>query len=419
MQLAFLFVIFTIFVNVLVDLPARITIGEFSGSGVLTAVCAVCSCFFLVLGGVFGRTTLKVIAPYAVFILYGAISLFWAPELKDGAQQVILQIGFLGLILLVSRCSRRPGQARVIEWCLLIAPVAATFIYAVSVLVYGSGNDAWLSARLFAIFALFGVGQLTARWAQGSRWALGLAIVVCAVILVSLSRTAFLGALIMFPLSRIRGAPLKGALRAGLYTAVIGLLLFACISFYEPLRLRFFKGDVSVGYGGFVVNGEGRASVWAALISTEPLSHPVGIGAGGSRYFLRVFTRTGLEHPHNDYLRVLIEYGILGLPVWLLSLGFIIRAIWKKWGEAKKGTAANRTACAAFVTLMACVVVMLTDNLMVYGFAQFPLACCIGLALTTRSSRPRTATGYIVVDRRRQFLRARAAAEFPSARIGV
>src|SRR5207302_483720 len=134
---------------------------------VLTVLFTVLSWFFLFLGGVLGKSVLRVLAPYALFVLYGAISLLWAPELKDGAQQVILQIGFMGLALLVSRCSRKPRQARVIERCLLAAPLAATIVYGVSVVLYGTGTNHVLSARLFAIFALFAVGQLTARWAQG------------------------------------------------------------------------------------------------------------------------------------------------------------------------------------------------------------------------------------------------------------
>lgn len=80
-----------------------------------------------------------------------------------------------------------------------------------------------------------------------------------------------------------------------------------------------------------ILNTNGRINVWSALIrDIEPAQVFFGKGAGYSRSFVSDYA--GWAQPHNEYLRLLVDFGVLGLVTWLtavLLLGIFAVKYWR------------------------------------------------------------------------------------------
>src|SRR5690606_35083896 len=74
------------------------------------------------------------------------------------------------------------------------------------------------------------------------------------------------------------------------------------------------SGDASVRF-----NTSGRANIWRAVWQSALSSPVIGKGFGSSAALLK--KRFGIEHPHNEYLRVFHDLGVLGLGLLTAQFG--------------------------------------------------------------------------------------------------
>jgi O-antigen ligase len=204
-------------------------------------------------------------------------------------------------------------------------------------------------------------------------------VAVLAAIFLSLSRTALFAALLAVPASMVTRLSLARILRIGGYTVLVVTLLVAAVLFFRPLNERFFEGDVSLSVGGVGVNVMGRLTVWSVLLAAFPDAPAFGHGAGSSRDLIEEHYSGRIIHPHNDYIRVLYEYGVVGLFFFLWGLGNLVWSTWRQWHNAERFQSAHSWLhCAAFLMLFIYCILMLTDNLMVYIAFQLPFAAVLG-----------------------------------------
>ena len=122
----------------------------------------------------------------------------------------------------------------------------------------------------------------------------------------------------------------------------------------------------------------GRSYMWDMMkpqIESEPL---FGHGANASELFVSVLTG-GLAHPHNDWLRLLFDYGYLGTLIFAFCL------LWQFFHALKraKNTSGETrllfyAGASSFLTF---ILFMFTDNIILYaaffGNLQFTI---LGLA---------------------------------------
>lgn len=369
----------------LVDLPRTLGLGPISGLAVLSIVYTATSWFFWSSLPLVTLSLLAVIWPLVLFLMWGFLSLLWHPLTIPGLQNLLVVLAFVGLILLSARESRRkPHAPFLIEKGLVQATRLAAGLYGLGVLLRGPSSGLILSPRAFALFALTGIAWHLASWHYGSRRNLWEALAVAALVGISLSRLASVIALLLFPLSQIRVTSVKKWISVAFLSAATLGLAYIALTYVEPVRARFFEGDLSLHVGTVAINVMGRTNMWRATLESFAESPWIGKGPGAAQIVLSSLY-PNILHPHNDYLRVLHDYGIIGLGFWLLGLSSLLWATWRARRQADRLKRKEaRLHWAAFLALVALALSMVTDNSMAYIFVMAPQGILIGTSLGRR-----------------------------------
>jgi O-antigen ligase len=308
---------------------------------------------------------------------------------RDQAQNLLVYGLFVGAMLMSATESHANPIAP--PWYLShgftrAAQISMAF-YGVSLLVGGLGTSVWMSARSFSIFAVIAVAWCLAGWRykafpNAGLYAIGLTVLIA----LSFSRTSTVVALLMFPLAQASPRDPRSWGRVGAWVMAIMLVAYLTFTFVEPIRARFLaKGD-NASVGGIQVNTSGRDSIWKAVQDSAAESPWVGKGPGSSGIAVQKVNET--VHPHNDYLRLLHDFGGLGLGIWILGYGGLLIQAWRNWFWAEKYDRVTAHIHAAAVLAMLVVAfVMITDNVVVYLFAMAPLGILIGASIGSGSAR--------------------------------
>jgi O-antigen ligase len=366
----------------LVDLPRSISVGPVSGQAVLTVV-YYCAAFFLLAM----TPTLEVLAPVRtlpllVFMLWAGTSLAWTPALFEGLQNS-LALGAFVLLVLVGEAtaSATPAFAFWISRCLDAGVFLAVAIYGVSVVVWGPAADALIGARSFGLFAVYGVGNQLAKWRYGRKQGLVWAILITLLIGVSESRLALGVAICLFPISQIPTRGWTGWAKVAGMAIGVTALSYGAFNYFDGLRDRFLKGDVSLRIWDVTINASGRTAFWRATLESWQEAPLLGKGAGSAENLIEsVFTT--ISHPHNDYLRILHDYGLFGAAIWaagVISLLVSLGIAWRRSDRVDPTVA--RLYLAALLTLVAFLFSMTAENPIVDIFATAPVGLVVGCAL--------------------------------------
>jgi O-antigen ligase len=110
----------------------------------------------------------------------------------------------------------------------------------------------------------------------------------------------------------------------------------------------------------------------------------------------------GIGQPHNDYLRLLHDYGLVGTTLWVIGYAFLLARTWRAWHstamvsqEQKRDPGEQRVHAAAFLALAGVAIAMITDNAIVYLFLMGPLGVLVGLSLgLSRRRGPGASEGF-------------------------
>ncbi len=183
--------------------------------------------------------------------------------------------------------------------------------------------------------------------------------------------------LLCVPLSFARLGIAKRALFVGFFV-VVGLAVFQLPQIQKKM---FFSGsgeisDISLSNPDFATSG--RSFIWEVLWARAQQSPWLGHGTGAGETM--TYTITPVGYPHNDWLLTFIDYGWLGVGVFLLcNLLMMFSCL-----AASRNTRVPETRflfIAGASSFPPFFIVMFTDNIMVYasyfGILQYVL---IGLA---------------------------------------
>jgi O-antigen ligase len=175
-------------------------------------------------------------------------------------------------------------------------------------------------------------------------------------------------------------APIK--LQARLIMFVVITLVSIGLFFTPRVQKKFFYS----GQGSFEdlqderkTNTSGRQRM-AELLAVEIAQKPIfGHGANASESFILNYSRGQLTHPHNDWLRFLYDYGIVGTTIFALTIIAQIRDLLRR---ARHATGVKRILFSAGASsFLSFVIMMFTDNIVLYaaffGNLQFAM---LGLA---------------------------------------
>ena len=373
----------------LVDVPRFTGFGRVTGLGALTLFYNSCT---WILWGLTPAITGRVLtATFALgpYLLWGCVSLAWSPAIVSGVQNLAVISAFWGALLL---CARESGRSREfrnkVQRAFTRATTLATFLYCLGLVMVRFGFTPILSARGFALFALLGMACFLGAWRYDSKLALLWAVLLTALIGFSLSRMAFAVALALYPLAQRPSRGLREVARIIVWVSLVVTVGYFSITYAEPLHMRFFSGDMSLDLGGIRLNASGRTGFWRAMVNSYMESWLLGKGAGSSEALMqRSFVDIG--HPHNDYLRILHDYGLVGLVLWLSAMGMLFWHVVRAWLRADKLNSSEAALhLSAFLILVVVSLTMTSDNTLIYIFMMAPAGALVGMSLGAR--RPRS-----------------------------
>jgi O-antigen ligase len=362
-------------------LPRKIDFGPFTALALLTGLALGLS---VVVWGSRARLALssaRRLWPLLALLGWSIVSFAWYRVTPAGIQNVLVLAAFVSLTLASIVATRiDPNLMRWVNRMMFVAVPLAGTLFAIGLLVEGPDSDLILEPRPFSLFALVGLAWMLASWRSGSRVGGLFALGMLTLIFLSLSRMSLaVGLLVLLPLSFIGSAKPGTWLRNVSIAVVLSVLVFgSAILFFQPLRERFVEGDREK-IAGVTLNVTGRLNVWRLTWESYVRSPWVGHGAGSADNFVASSPDTVLRHPHNEYLRILHDYGIIGLGLWLLGYALLLSRVWE---GVRRGAERpdERTHLAALLTLAA-IGTAVTSNQLIYLFVMGPTALVVGTSL--------------------------------------
>lgn len=259
--------------------------------------------------------------------------------------------------------------------CVMV--IVKTGIYATGALpeITGLAAEAMTAVFLCTIFA--------ARYVRGDRRALVWWLLMAAIPVVALTRTAMLLGLMSLPLSF---APMHLLRRLVIVFAMaaVGLGLF----YTERVQNKMFwsgQGDITdVRKDNPDFRTTGRTTILDAMEAEIERSPWYGNGANASERFVSELT-DGMTHPHNDWLRLIFDYGYFGAGVFGACVLLQVIDIFRRMRGLQERALTLSYACAS--SFLIYVGFMFTDNIILYaaffGNLQFTL---LGLIYGMRAS---------------------------------
>jgi O-antigen ligase len=370
--------------SAVVDLLQQISVGAGSGQAVETLAFVLLAILVCLMGvtvppGAAGRA----LGMVALFVIWTIVSVTWGHVSTESVQNISVYLVAVLFMAIAATVAQHRGAVvyDVLSKAFWVAAVVGLGLYAGSVAIAGPGNSKVVAARPFGLMGVVLVAWFMAGGLIGRRrayWIVGAAVFLT---LLSLSRSALAAELALIALGRLDLRNFRGWLIAiGACAATLAVALSA-VFFYAPLHHRFFHGDTT-NVGGFSVNVTGRNALWSANWGWFKQRPIIGHGAGASDRLTNALPFHGAGHPHNDYLRILVDYGVIGFVLWMAAYIALLRLTWRRWqGVRGTGVFAEHIHSAAFFVLVGIGLTMIVDNPIIELARMGPLGILVGLSL--------------------------------------
>jgi hypothetical protein len=348
---------------------------------------------------------------YALFLTFATATLAWSPDRLEGLRLLFKLTYPLLVFLVVAAPSRTSSDVDRLANGILIGGAALLLLNPAFVAAGGFTRDYDGSLRVggagihqnpFSFYLLILVLLSAARFAVRAQ-ARYLALAALAVGWMSLTLTRItMGAALV----GLAGMSLYGALINRNYrAAATGLGLAALIgAALLPVVLQRSFGYVP-GAGDllgltrdptalfYAVNWQGREVIWPVLAQAWSTSPWVGHGMGASAVVLRT-TFPGLTMvPHNEYLRLGVDAGWIGVGLFFVAMMAWLRVVLQAGRSGAPGV--REHALPALAATLAWGIIAATDNAFDYygpftQFIGFFTAAALVTARAADAARPTT-----------------------------
>jgi len=375
----------------IVDILQKVDAGAASGQAVETVAMVllafmVCLAGLSIPDGAAGRA----LGLLAIFVAFTLVSYSWGTISTQSIQNVLVYIACLLFTAIAATVIRyRPRQLYdVISKAWWVAGSVGLGMYAVGTLLAGPGNHKIISPRPLGLLGVLVVAWFMAGGRVGRKWAYYMVGASLLLTLLSLSRSALAAQFAMVALARFDLRTFRSWMIAIGAIVVTLSIAIATVFLYAPLHHRFFHGDTTT-VGGFTINVTGRDALWAANWDYFLKAPIIGHGAGAAdRLVSSLPKHSGAAHPHNDYLRILVDYGIVGLVLWFFAYIALLRLTWRRW-RAVRGTRtmAEHIHGAAALVLVGIGLTMIVDNPFIELARMAPMGILLGMSLGLPSAK--------------------------------
>lgn len=377
-------------ISATVNLIRRVEVGPMTGYAWLTGLITV-SAVILALAlptSSLPAPSRRVLTLMSIFPAWALLSVSLKPPTQSGLQNILVYVGFASIatVSAVATATGAIGFAslrRAFFWTFS----AASALYGASLVLDGMGGTSVVDARAYAVFAAIGVAWTAALARYGYRPERRLALAMVALAFLSLSRTGFAVALFVCVIALVGFDTPRKLGRTVAVLGVVAVLGTAAVIFTNPFAARFSEPDRVTLPGGVEVSVSGRQQIWKATWSSALSSPLVGQGAGSAELAVAAVSSTA-GHPHNDYLRVFHDFGLVGVAFLLVAIASPIAAAARSLRSAPITEPAVRALhLASILAAFGLALEMITDNSLVYEFVVAPTAVIIGASLGTRATR--------------------------------
>jgi O-antigen ligase len=297
---------------------------------------------------------------------------------QAGAQNILVYVCLVSVAALTaSALSSGVITLDKLDKALFTTFTLGSTLFVISMLLEAVGKSPIVSPRSYGLFAAVGVAWAASKARYGARAELRLAFVMSILILASLSRTAAGVAILIFALTFIKlRTPRDVARTIAVVSAVAVFVGIALTQTDDPFSRRFTHGDVVGLPLGVELNVMGREALWATTWGLGWQSPVFGSGAGAAS--AAVQEKGFSAHPHNDYLRIFADFGLVGVLAFAaLLLAPTVRAIGQLRSRSQEVSAMS-VHVGALMAILALALEMVTDNAVVYLFIVVPTAVIIG-----------------------------------------
>jgi hypothetical protein len=291
---------------------------------------------------------------------------------KSGAQNVLAFCTFFLIVVLGSSIESRIERLAALR---VLRLTAALMAFVLLILQLSSNYVGRAPALLgIIIVAVTIVGKPENALVRLAPYAMTLAV------LLGLNRTASALCFLLLAAAATRSTRPHFSRRIFVGFVAYSALYAATVFFYQPLRDRFIGGDNAVSIGGVSLSTQGRVNIWSELEKSDSPSL-LGNGAGASTQVLEA-EFGGISLPHNEYLRLYYDYGEVGFYLFVLVLGLLAVALFRKMRDTS-----NVLAWIGFLALATIGLSAVTDNPFIYIYAYLPMGLLVGLGLSSLRER--------------------------------
>jgi O-antigen ligase len=333
-----------------------------------------------------------------VFLAYAACSLAISRAPLDGMRLLLkLTYPFLVFVVILGVTRTRRDLEKLMNWVLIGAAILAVILAPMFILAGAYIVDEDSRVRIAGIglhenpMSFYLLLMLLLAWTRFSVRGKLFYLVLCVpfAFWIVLARTRITLAAV---LTGLAGAMVYGALVNRNYRTIIGTALIGALVAVPlaPLVLERSLGYVpslpemldllaSPVYLIHILNMEGREVFWAVILKAFTTSPIYGLGLGSSTAIIQAtFPREAGLVPHNEYLRLLADLGVVGTVLFFVAI-----AHW--WGGAlsagrSQDKLVREFALPATAGILAWAVISITDNPLDYynAFTQYIGFLCAG-----------------------------------------
>jgi len=377
----------------LVDAPSNLRAGTFTALGALGALQLMLALFGLLLVRVYPRTVLSLFWPYGLFLawMFSRSVVAWATSggpnqgaLQNGMAYTLFGVEFL-LGAALAAAATTAWTMPVLRRGFIALDVIGLALIAINVQQAGLEGEWWIGPRSAALLAIVPISWHLAGWSHGSRGEGLRALAWILAVFASLSRTVTAVAIVTFLLAllvQLWLTPGRFARRAPLIAMgmlIVGLLV---LGYQSTFYTRFFEGYTRYELGPLSIPTSGRTALWPRVFDSA-MEHPiVGGGLGSSQ---QVAIEELSQQPHNEYLRVWHDGGVIGISLLLFTFVSWLLQLRRQYAWAVRTSHPHpEIELTAVFTLLGIVLAGITDNGFMYMFVDAPAGLLIGAAFGVR-----------------------------------
>jgi O-antigen ligase len=310
---------------------------------------------------------------YFLFLTCALVYLLIKPS-YSGSQNILIYFGFIFLIWATSNIEKIGDLTRVQDLFWKFASISA-LISLINFLQFGVNQSGVASTRSLAACCLIGIIAISFRYNQGSNDFI-ISLFLFMGVFFTYSRTPIVLALpfVIYAFFKRTDSNFKRFI--GIFS-FLTLLPLIFSSYLQDFLARFVGGD-NQRIAGYAFNSSGRFKVWDAVLKNFQESFLFGNGPGNSVEFMTSYFT--ISHPHNDYLRILNDFGIFGFLIFfcpLLYTGLRIYRALKPLAHSPDKSFLKMTLSLLLTFLVG----FFFDNWLIIYFLMFPLGVAIGISI--------------------------------------